>query len=252
MHYAINVDLRHTQLLADVMTYRGSVLGITRFGIAKMKDSVLMLASFEKTPDHLFDAAVHARGDPCRGVSESIIVGTPIPLGTGLFKLLSPPVVSRTAGVTEDTETVAVIPPPVVGQGGSRKVSFAAPSLTMQQSTAPSAHISDSTLVPVVESSSGADLRAQGDPLAARDDEKGSFTVVVGGVKERTAQPSVSNLVPQCTQGAVARASAKVIGGGGIKGWVPDSAGGGEKGVHFRLVPTAFSSSAYSPLLPSL
>ena len=30
------------------MTYKGEVLGITRFGIGKMKDSVLMLASFEK------------------------------------------------------------------------------------------------------------------------------------------------------------------------------------------------------------
>ena len=90
------MDLRHTQLLSDIMTYRGTVLGITRFGIAKMKDSVLMLASFEKTPDHLFDAAVHSRGDPCRGVSESIIVGTPIPLGTGLFKLFTPPVTGAT------------------------------------------------------------------------------------------------------------------------------------------------------------
>ena len=85
--YGISIDCRHLQLLADVMTYRGEVLGITRFGIAKMKDSVLMLASFEKTPDHLFDAAIHARTDPVRGVSESIIVGVPIPLGTGLFKL---------------------------------------------------------------------------------------------------------------------------------------------------------------------
>ena len=38
-----------SMLLADVMTYKGEVLGITRFGMAKMKDSVLMLASFEKT-----------------------------------------------------------------------------------------------------------------------------------------------------------------------------------------------------------
>ena len=38
------------------MDLQGEVLGITRFGIAKMKDSVLMLASFEKTTDHLFDA----------------------------------------------------------------------------------------------------------------------------------------------------------------------------------------------------
>jgi DNA-directed RNA polymerase III subunit RPC1 len=53
-----------------------------------MKESVLMLASFEKTTDHLFDAAVHGRSDAIVGVSECIIMGIPIPLGTGLFKLL--------------------------------------------------------------------------------------------------------------------------------------------------------------------
>ena len=45
---------------------QGEVLGITRFGIAKMKDSVLMLASFEKTTDHLFEAAIRARNDAVR------------------------------------------------------------------------------------------------------------------------------------------------------------------------------------------
>jgi DNA-directed RNA polymerase III subunit RPC1 len=53
-----------------------------------MRESVLMLASFEKTTDHLFDAAVHGRTDTIVGVSECIIMGVPIPLGTGLFKLL--------------------------------------------------------------------------------------------------------------------------------------------------------------------
>lgn len=66
---------------------QGEVLGNTRFGIAKSKDSVLNLASFEKTPDHLFDAALHGRTDDITGVSESIIMGIPIPTGTGLFKL---------------------------------------------------------------------------------------------------------------------------------------------------------------------
>ena len=75
-------------MLADVMTFRGEVLGITRFGVPKMKQSVLMLASFEKTTDHLFEAAVHSRTDAIRGVSECIILGIPIPLGTGIFKLL--------------------------------------------------------------------------------------------------------------------------------------------------------------------
>ncbi len=49
------------------MDLQGEVLGITRFGIAKMKDSVLMLASFEKTTDHLFDAALHGRTDEITG-----------------------------------------------------------------------------------------------------------------------------------------------------------------------------------------
>lgn len=42
-----------------------------------MKDSVLMLASFEKTTDHLFDAAAYGKSDSIAGVSESIIMGNP-------------------------------------------------------------------------------------------------------------------------------------------------------------------------------
>ena len=50
------------------------MLGITRFGISKMKDSVLMLASFEKTTDHLFDASLYSKRDAIEGVSEKIIM----------------------------------------------------------------------------------------------------------------------------------------------------------------------------------
>lgn len=86
--HGMTIDPRHVTLLADVMTFKGEILGITRFGIAKMKDSVLMLASFEKTTDHLFDAALHGRRDDLLGVSECIIMGSPMPIGTGLFKVL--------------------------------------------------------------------------------------------------------------------------------------------------------------------
>ncbi|KAG6819511.1 hypothetical protein H0H93_011169 [Arthromyces matolae] len=71
------IDPRHVMLLGDVMSYKGEVLGITRFGVAKMKDSVLMLASFEKTTDHLFDASAFGKNDSIAGVSESIIMGNP-------------------------------------------------------------------------------------------------------------------------------------------------------------------------------
>ena len=44
-NHGMSVDPRHIQLLGDVMTYKGEVLGITRFGLSKMRDSVLQLAS---------------------------------------------------------------------------------------------------------------------------------------------------------------------------------------------------------------
>ncbi|CAG8538395.1 3972_t:CDS:2, partial [Paraglomus occultum] len=86
--HGMSIDPRHVMLLGDIMTYKGDVLGIHRFGVANMKDSVLMLASFEKTTDHLFEAALYSQRDSIEGVSESIIMGMPMPLGTGLFKLI--------------------------------------------------------------------------------------------------------------------------------------------------------------------
>lgn len=84
----MSIDPRHMQLLADVMTYKGEVYGITRHGLSKTRDSVLQLASFEKTPDHLFDAAVGLKGDKIEGVSECIIMGQTIGLGTGAFQVV--------------------------------------------------------------------------------------------------------------------------------------------------------------------
>ncbi|OBT87197.1 hypothetical protein VE02_04737 [Pseudogymnoascus sp. 03VT05] len=84
----MNIDPRHMQLLADVMTYKGEILGITRFGLSKMRDSVLQLASFEKTPDHLFDAAAGMKKDSIEGVSECIIMGQTMSVGTGAFKVV--------------------------------------------------------------------------------------------------------------------------------------------------------------------
>ncbi|KAF2841958.1 beta and beta-prime subunits of DNA dependent RNA-polymerase [Patellaria atrata CBS 101060] len=87
---SMDIDPRHMQLLADTMTYKGDVLGITRFGLAKMRDSVLQLASFEKTPDHLFDAAFKAKRDRIEGVSERIIMGRPMGVGTGAVNVFRP------------------------------------------------------------------------------------------------------------------------------------------------------------------
>ena len=88
-NHGMSIDARHVMLLADLMSFKGEILGITRFGLAKMKESVLMLASFEKTADHLFDASFYGRKDSIDGVSECIIMGIPMTIGTGMFSLLN-------------------------------------------------------------------------------------------------------------------------------------------------------------------
>lgn len=84
----LSIDPRHMALLADVMTYKGEVLGITRFGLAKMRDSVLQLASFEKTADHVFEAGVVGKEDEVTGVSECVIVGKTMGVGTGSVEVV--------------------------------------------------------------------------------------------------------------------------------------------------------------------
>ncbi|KAI5021835.1 hypothetical protein ZWY2020_058565 [Hordeum vulgare] len=81
------IDLRHMMLLADLMTYKGEILGITASGIAKMKSSVLMLSSFERASEHLFNASYTGREDQIEGVSECIIMGIPMQLGTGILRV---------------------------------------------------------------------------------------------------------------------------------------------------------------------
>lgn len=46
-NHGMSVDYRHIMLLAAQMTHTGEVLGITRHGLSKMKQSVLNLASVE-------------------------------------------------------------------------------------------------------------------------------------------------------------------------------------------------------------
>ena len=92
------------------MTFKGKVLGINRHGVHKMKNSTLMLASFEQTTDHLYDAAVHCKKDDITGVSECIITGNLVSLGTGSFKLCHDDSVKVPCSKTVEPEGVPVLP----------------------------------------------------------------------------------------------------------------------------------------------
>ena len=87
----IAVDVRHIMLVADTMCMEGEVKQIGRHGIAGEKESVLSRAAFEVTVNHLLDAAVANESDILCGVTENVIVGQPIQLGTGDVKLVVKP-----------------------------------------------------------------------------------------------------------------------------------------------------------------
>jgi DNA-directed RNA polymerase subunit A" len=87
----ILVDVRHIMLVADMMCLEGEVKQIGRHGIAGEKESVLSRAAFEVTVNHLLDAAVANEVDELSGVTENVIVGQPIQLGTGDVKLIAKP-----------------------------------------------------------------------------------------------------------------------------------------------------------------
>ncbi|GAA0670204.1 DNA-directed RNA polymerase subunit A'' [Natronoarchaeum mannanilyticum] len=78
-----DVNIRHLMLVADIMTNKGTIESIGRHGISGNKDSVLARAAFEVTVNHLLDAAIHGEVDDLDGVTENVIVGKPIKLGTG-------------------------------------------------------------------------------------------------------------------------------------------------------------------------
>ena len=78
-----DVNVRHLMLVADIMTNRGTIESIGRHGISGSKDSVLARAAFEVTVNHLLDSAIHGEVDALDGVTENVIVGKPIKLGTG-------------------------------------------------------------------------------------------------------------------------------------------------------------------------
>ena len=85
----LDVDARHVTLIADAMTMEGEVKSIGRHGLAGGKSSVLSRAAFEVTVDNLLAAALHGERDELRGVTENVIVGQPIKLGTGAIELVA-------------------------------------------------------------------------------------------------------------------------------------------------------------------
>lgn len=87
----LDVDIRHIMLVADLMTNDGYVKAIGRHGVSGKKSSVLARAAFEITAAHLLHAAMVGEVDHLEGVTENIIVGQPVTLGTGAVNIIYTP-----------------------------------------------------------------------------------------------------------------------------------------------------------------
>jgi len=83
----LDVDIRHVMLVSDIMTATGEVRQIGRHGISGEKASVLARAAFEITVPNIVEASIRGESDPLKGVTENVIVGQSIPIGTGLVDL---------------------------------------------------------------------------------------------------------------------------------------------------------------------
>jgi len=83
MESAAPVNYRHIALLVDVMTNRGNILSVNRFGINRGDIGPLAKCSFEETTDKLIKAGVFAEYDKINGVSANVMLGQIAPCGTG-------------------------------------------------------------------------------------------------------------------------------------------------------------------------
>lgn len=82
-------NLRHVQIMADVMTYRGKLMQIDRHGINRAKDTgPIAKASFEEIMNIFIKASVFSEKDHIRGVSANVMAGQFCKCGTNNFQIL--------------------------------------------------------------------------------------------------------------------------------------------------------------------
>jgi DNA-directed RNA polymerase subunit A' len=83
----LEVDQRYLMLVSDLMCHRGYMQQIGRHGIAGTKDSVLARAAFEITVPTIAGAARTGETERLKGITENVIVGSQIPIGSGTVDL---------------------------------------------------------------------------------------------------------------------------------------------------------------------
>ena len=78
----------HIQLLADVMTYTGTITSISRYGVIREQSGPLTKSTFEESMDNFVKAGLYGDLEDTSGISAAVMVGKHSRCGTGLCDLI--------------------------------------------------------------------------------------------------------------------------------------------------------------------
>ncbi len=74
----------HTMLLVDIMTFQGTIVSISRYGLKKEQCGPMAKASFEESLDNFLKAGMYGERESTSSVSASIMLGKMGKFGTGI------------------------------------------------------------------------------------------------------------------------------------------------------------------------
>ncbi len=74
----------HTMLLVDIMTFQGTIISISRYGLKKEQCGAMAKASFEESLDNFLKAGMYGEKESTTSVSASIMLGKMGRFGTGI------------------------------------------------------------------------------------------------------------------------------------------------------------------------
>lgn len=82
-----SINYQHVELLADVVTYLGNIIPVTRHGTNKMDIDPLARITFEKIVEQASSAGIFEEVDHIRSTAALNMVGRQVKGGTGMYKL---------------------------------------------------------------------------------------------------------------------------------------------------------------------
>lgn len=84
-----NVSYHHIKLIAQIMCRTGTPCALTFSGLSQSSTSSVKLATFERSLDSFINASTQGHLDQLNGISEAVMIGKQVNVGTGMCNLLS-------------------------------------------------------------------------------------------------------------------------------------------------------------------